>query len=161
MVRKNIWIAKKQKETIEILLFFFVSGDIDTLNEKYSAEIYYEAKWKDKIDLQLLKDQVESHSSKEEGKKIFKQIQLINEKSPVRIDGIEKFLPWSPQLFIENAIGQVGEQDKWFTFKKISNESLTPFTNISICEHRWIKGVFWEKLELNHVRLFSYSEDTY
>ena len=74
----------------------------------------------------------------------------IEEKHPI--------LRWKPELFIENAIGQIGEQDKWFTIKKdiqgASQAMSPPIVNIDICEHRRIKGVFWEKLELNHVKIF-------
>ena len=82
------------------------------------------------------------------------QSQLLNDYVTIRVD---HELPrcWSPELFIENAIGQIGEQEKWVTIKRNvtdNNDPLTPpVVSLDICEHRRIKGVFWEKLELNHV----------
>jgi hypothetical protein len=89
------------------------------------------------------------------------QTQLLHENMTVRLNELNSVTHWSPQLFIENAIGQIGEQDRWFTMKKILTKSdppssSTPFVNVNICEHRRIKGVFWEKLELNHVTIDLY-----
>jgi hypothetical protein len=81
------------------------------------------------------------------------QSQLLNDYVTIRVAGLSQC--WSPELFIENAIGQIGEQDKWVTIKrnmKDNNDPLTPpIVSLEICDHRRIRGVFWEKLELNHV----------
>ena len=120
-------------------------GEIDTLNEKYQADIYYEARWTQKrINLSALglsaQDQQKLH---------------LNENTTVRVNELNPSVCWQPQLFIENAIGQIGEQDRWFTLKKMAakSEQLTSSLSINaeVCEHRRVKGVFWEKLELNHV----------
>ena len=83
------------------------------------------------------------------------QIQLLYGNTKVRINELNSAIHWSPQLFIDNAMGQIGEQDKWFTIKKTIPKSVQPsslpFVDVEICEHRRINGVFWEKLELNHV----------
>ena len=83
------------------------------------------------------------------------QSQILYENGITRIDKFDAKEHWTPQLYIENAIGQIGEQDKWFTIMRRTtenSESLPPPTaNLEICEHRRVKGVFWEKLELNHV----------
>jgi hypothetical protein len=51
---------------------------------------------------------------------------------------------WHPQLYIENALGDLKEQIRYSAKKsKVDNQ-------IYICEHRDIKGLFWEKLELHH-----------
>lgn len=50
---------------------------------------------------------------------------------------------WHPNLFIENALGDVKEQIR-HSAKLILNNK------ICVCEHRDIKGSFWEKLELYH-----------
>ncbi len=138
----------------ENFLFFMKSisidikiGEIDTLNEKYQADIYFEARWTEKrinINTSNLTSQ--------------QQTQLLHDNMTVRLNELNSIVQWSPQLFIENAIGQIGEQDRWFTIKKALAKSdqpslSTPFVNFSICEHRRIKGVFWEKLELNHVNI--------
>ncbi|CAF0784139.1 unnamed protein product [Didymodactylos carnosus] len=133
-----------QAKVVRIRLIFFRIGEIDTLNEKYQAEAYIEARWTDTTiitsSLNLTPQQ---------------QQQLAEGKS-VRIADLNSNTYWSPELFIENAIGQIGEQVKWFTIKKIDQVSTSPLTTMSmmltleICEHRRINGVFWEKLELNH-----------
>jgi len=89
------------------------------------------------------------------------QTQLLHDNMTVRLNELNSIVQWSPQLFIENAIGQIGEQDRWFTIKKMLAKSDQPssstnFVNFNICEHRRLKGVFWEKLELNHVNMNLY-----
>ena len=88
------------------------------------------------------------------------QTQLLDENMTVRISQMNPVVHWSPQLFIENAIGQIGEADRWFTIKKnvtkSDQSSSALYMNVDICEHRRVKGVFWEKLELNHVNIDLY-----
>jgi hypothetical protein len=123
-----------------------ILGEIDTLNEKFQADVYYEAKWTDKIDVEILK--------LDDGQKLH----LLNKNLTLKIEKLDLTVTWTPELFIENAVGQYGEQDKWYTLKKSPVEHLEPLSppmiNINFCEHRRIKGVFWEKLELNHVFSF-------
>jgi hypothetical protein len=124
-------------------------GEIDTLNEKYQADIYFEARWTEKrMNIGTLNLTLQQ------------QTQLLHENMTVRLNELNSATHWSPQLFIENAIGQIGEQDRWFTMKKIlaksDQSSSAPFVNVNICEHRRIKGVFWEKLELKHVNIDLY-----
>jgi hypothetical protein len=80
------------------------------------------------------------------------QSQLLIEKKMIRLNELNpNIFSWTPKLYIENAIGQNGD-DKWFTIKTNNIDLLTSSTvKLDICEHRRIKGVFWEKLELNHV----------
>jgi hypothetical protein len=86
------------------------------------------------------------------------QSQLLNENLSVRINELNPILHWTPNLFIANAIGQFGEQDQWITIKRniqTNHEALSPpIVNLYICQHRRIKGFFWEKLELNHVLIY-------
>jgi hypothetical protein len=122
----------------------FLLGEIDTLNEKYQAEVYYEARWTDKLNVNTLNLNLQQQSH------------LLNERLAVRINEYSHLTHWTPELFIENAIGQIGEQDKWFTLKRSTGERMEPLSppviNLEICEHRRLKGVFWEKLELYDVR---------
>jgi hypothetical protein len=126
-----------------LLIKFFALGDIDTLNEKYQADLYYEARWVDTINVNSL-DLTSQQQS-----------QLLNENLTIKINDLNPTIHWTPQLFIGNSIGQIGEQDKWTTIKKNIKgnfEALSPpVVKLDICEHRRVKGVFWEKLELNHV----------
>lgn len=118
-----------------------ISGEIDTLNERYQADVYYEARWTERIPLSKLESE--------------EQTQLISANGTIRLDNLDSKIYWSPQLFIENSIGQITEQDRWFTISRnleCNGEPYSPsFINLTICEHRRVRGVFWEKLELNHV----------
>ncbi|CAF4000135.1 unnamed protein product [Rotaria magnacalcarata] len=128
---------------VRIRLVFIRIGEIDTLNEKYQADIYYEARWIEIMNVSLL-----NLTAQQQG-------QLLNGNVTVRLNDFNRTIHWTPQLFVENAIGQIGEQDTWFTIKKHVPSHVKPSSplvlRLEICEHRRIRGVFWEKLELNHV----------
>ncbi|CAF1165902.1 unnamed protein product [Adineta steineri] len=115
---------------VSIRLMFLRIGEIDTLNEKYQAQIAIEARWQVKLDKLL------SILSSDDQKRLSdgKSISLMNYTE----------LNWHPQLFIENAIGDLKEQIR-YTAKKSKEDN-----QIYVCEHRDIKGLFWEKLELHH-----------
>ena len=105
-------------------------GEIDTLNEKYQAQASIEARWPvelDKLSAELSADDKE---------------RLLDGKSITLSKYAESH--WHPQLYIENALGDLKEQIR-YTAKKSNDDSQT-----YICEHRDIKGLFWEKLELHH-----------
>ncbi|CAF0924734.1 unnamed protein product [Didymodactylos carnosus] len=116
---------------VGIRLMFSRIGEIDTLNEKYQAQVYIEARWSS--DLVRLKLTTEQHRQLNEGKSV--TILKFNEKN------------WTPELFIENAIGELKEVLR-YTLKKGNTQRSGQL--IEICEHRDLKGVFWEKLELHH-----------
>ena len=103
-----------------------VLGEIDTLNEKYQAHASIESRWG-----------VAFHqfSSAE-------QARLLQGKSL----SLDKYAEshWHPQLYIENGLGDLKEQLKYTA--KLNRDD----NRIYICEHRIIKGLFWEKLELHH-----------
>ena len=120
------------------------------MNEKYQADIYFEARWTEKrMSLTTLNLTAQQQTQ-------------LNENSVIRITDFNRMIHWSPQLFIENTIAQIGEQDKWFTIKKVDmglTQPLSPLVlNLDICEHRRMKGVFWEKLELSHVSIFRFEK---
>jgi hypothetical protein len=116
--------------TVYVRLVFLRIGEIDTLNEKYQAHASIESRWPVPYDKFL------SHLSPAD------QQRLINGRSI----SLEKYAEshWHPQLYIENALGDLKEQIKY-------NAKLNPKDNtIYVCEHRIIKGLFWEKLELQN-----------
>jgi hypothetical protein len=115
---------------INIRLMFLRVGEIDTLNEKYQAQASIEARWP--IELDILTPDLSADDQK----------RLINGKSVSVLKYAETH--WHPQLFIENAIGELKEQIRYSAKKSRKN------SQIYICEHRDIKGLFWEKLELQH-----------
>ncbi|CAF2842061.1 unnamed protein product [Rotaria sp. Silwood2] len=127
---------------VRIRLIFIHIGEIDTLNEKYQADIYYEARWFEIMSVKSLDLDIQQRS------------QLLDENISIRLNDLNPKNYWTPQLFIENEIGQIGKQDTWFTIKKFVTGNFEPLSpsaiRLEICEHRRIRGVFWEKLELNH-----------
>ncbi|CAF1083134.1 unnamed protein product [Rotaria sp. Silwood1] len=127
---------------VRIRLIFIRIGEIDTLNEKYQADIYFEARWIDRIDLDTLDLTAQQRT------------QLINELATIRLNDFSPITHWTPELSIENAIAHIGEPEKWFTMTKVApklDEIIpAPLVKLEICEHRRARGAFWEKLELNH-----------
>jgi hypothetical protein len=105
-------------------------GEIDTLNEKYQAHVSIESRWT------VSSDEILSNLSSDD------QQRLTDGKS-IRLNKYDEY-HWHPQLYIENCFGELKEQIKYSA--KISKED----NKIYICEHRDIKGLFWEKLELHH-----------
>lgn len=51
---------------------------------------------------------------------------------------------WHPHLYIENGLGDLKEQIR-YSAKRSKQDN-----QIYICEHRDVKGFFWEKLELQY-----------
>ncbi|CAF3513494.1 unnamed protein product [Adineta steineri] len=115
---------------VNIRLMFLRIGEIDTLNEKYQAQIAIESRWSielDKISSSLSSDELN---------------RLLHGKSISLMKYAET--NWHPQLYVENALGDLKEQIR-YSAKKSKIDS-----QIYICEHRDVKGLFWEKLELHH-----------
>ncbi|UJR38751.1 hypothetical protein I4U23_031416 [Adineta vaga] len=115
---------------VYVRLVFLRIGEIDTLNEKYQAHASIESRWvvsSDKF-LSIIPS--------------VDQERLINGKSISLEQYHESY--WHPQLYIENALGDLKEQVKY-------SAKINPRDHkIYVCEHRVIKGLFWEKLELHH-----------
>ena len=105
-------------------------GEIDTLNEKYQAHATLQARWP--VEFDKLSSDLSSHDTE----------RLLDGKSITLPKYTESH--WHPQLYIENALGDLKEQIR-YSAKKSKQDNKT-----YICEHREVKGVFWEKLELQH-----------
>jgi hypothetical protein len=105
-------------------------GEIDTLNEKYQAQAAIESRWV--VDIDKLSSDLSSDDQKS----------LSDGKSITLTNYAQRH--WHPQLYIENALGDLKEQIRYSA--KRSKED----NQIYVCEHRDIKGLFWEKLELQH-----------
>jgi hypothetical protein len=109
---------------------FLRLGEIDTLNEKYQAQASIEARWV--VDFEKLAANLSPDDQKHlwDGKSV-----TLNKYAESH---------WHPQLYIENALGDLKEQIRYSAKKsKDTNEYY-------VCEHRDVKGLFWEKLELQH-----------
>ncbi len=113
-----------------IRLMFLRIGEIDTLNEKYQAKASIEARWA--TDLGELSSNLSSND----------QQRLENGKPVVLHKYAETH--WHPQLSVENVFGDIKEQ-VWYSAKKSKKSN-----EVWICEHRDVKGLFWEKLELHY-----------
>jgi hypothetical protein len=117
-------------KNVYVRLMFLRVGEIDTLNEKYQAQASIEARWEVKF------ENLSAHLSDDDQK------HLIDGKSVSLLKYAESH--WHPQLYIENALGDLKEQIRYSARKsKDDNE-------FYVCEHRDVKGLFWEKLELQH-----------
>ena len=97
------------RRDVNIMVQFRRIGEIDTMNEKYQAEIGIEARW---ISSEYITDyDVKTH--------------------------------WNPMLYIENILTESKQTiDYCISADENSNQVITEF--------RVIKGVFWERLELEN-----------
>lgn len=105
-------------------------GEIDTLNEKYQAHASIESRWLapfERFSYELSADD---------------QQRFLNGRAVP----LEKYAVshWHPQIYIQNALGDLKEQIKY------SAKLIEDRRSVEICEHRDIRGLFWEKLELHH-----------
>lgn len=113
--RQSIIETKSNFATqVEISVLFLSIGEIDTMNEKYQAEICIEARW------------------------------LYNDpNNPPDSPSILHYDPsinWNPQLYVENALSDVKET--------ISYRVIQSYDGYFVNEIRYLKGSFWERLEL-------------
>ncbi|CAF0923982.1 unnamed protein product [Adineta steineri] len=122
--------SSNRVQTVYVRLMFSRIGEIDTLNEKYQAQASIEARWQVEIDKLLPDLSPEDQTRLTAGK----SVSLLKYAAS----------HWTPQLYIENAIGDLKEQIR-YTAKKYRQDN-----QVYVCEHRDIKGAFWEKLELHH-----------
>ncbi|CAF0974856.1 unnamed protein product [Brachionus calyciflorus] len=97
---------------VQVFVQFCRIGEIDTMNERYQAEVNIEAKW------------------------------ITNEELNGKYD---PNLNWNPKLYIENAFQEPKEIVKYEV-----NQDITNLNNYIVVEKRNIKGVFWERLELQN-----------
>jgi hypothetical protein len=105
-------------------------GEIDTLNEKYQAQASIESRWV--VDFDKLSSGLPSDD----------QQRLLEGKTISLLKYGDSH--WHPHLYIENALGDLKEQIRYSARRSKEDHE------IYVCEHRDIKGVFWEKLELHH-----------
>ena len=107
-----------RKRDVNIMVEFIRIGEIDTMNEKYQAEVEIEASW------------------------------LTDEK----IINYDPKIHWNPMLYVENLLTET-KQTVDYTVDVEENG------NVLITESRKIKGIFWERLELQNFPVrFIYSK---
>jgi hypothetical protein len=134
---------KKRKIIVESRIVFLKIGQIDTRNERYDAEIYLECFWND--------DELYEYA-----------LGLLKPEKRDKIESLEAILTtitynrefhWSPQLYIENAIGETKEETlhNLELFEKENNE----FT-VKVREARKIRGIFYEVITKNCLKSHSF-----
>lgn len=106
-------IKKKEPIAVEVFLIFLRVGEIDNVKERFQADAYFEASWEDD--------------------------NVVNAETGV----FDPHLNWEPELFIENAVGNL-KQDVKYRMERSKDGS----NRVRIHEMRNIRGIFWERLEL-------------
>lgn len=106
-------IKKKEPVAVEVFLIFLRVGEIDNVKERFQADAYFEASWEDD--------------------------NVVNAETGV----FDPHLNWEPELFIENAVGNL-KQDVKYRIERSKDGS----NRVRIHEMRNIRGIFWERLEL-------------
>lgn len=111
---------------VKVSIIFTRIGEIDTINEKFSCEATLFITWSEKLT-------------------------ELNEN--YHLDGsatnVNSKLFWDPQLYIDNAIGDVKEKDVKYRIAKIYDEIKQEwFLEVHMIKR--IQGTFFEKLELYH-----------
>ncbi|CAF0706853.1 unnamed protein product [Brachionus calyciflorus] len=141
----NCNLNATESREVQIRIIFLRVGEIDTLNEKFFAEILVESKWEEPS------LSVEFDLTKEEN-------QFYNEEK--ELNNPTKY--WNPKIYIENALNDPKQTVHHKIKKEIldtKNESnLTEQVNkpkykFWLYEYRKIKGHFFEKLELDYFPL--------
>jgi hypothetical protein len=150
--------AEPNQREVELRIIFLRIGEIDTLNEKFFAEILVECKWQDE---KLCAE--------------FDQ-RLVREEKELSMSASAKY--WNPKIYIENGLNDpiqtihykikkevVSESTRKRTTSEcesrsiISNDQTQPqqfndFNNVQFkywnYEYRKLKGFFFEKLELEY-----------
>jgi len=118
---------------------FLKIEDVNTKNESFAAEVFIESCWEDNDLYKKLYDDknVDKKTANEELAKL----------------KYDSNIHWSPELFVENAIGELKQETK-HKFELIDRNSDTKSSRnikdytILVIESRKIKGNFYERLEL-------------
>lgn len=127
--RQNIFhngIKHPNAKEVKVSIIFTRIGEIDTINEKFSCEATLFITW------------TENLSEKDE-----------DFKREINNNNVNSKLFWDPQLYIDNAIGDVKEKDvKYRVGKFYDNLKQQEFIEVHMIKR--IQGTFFEKLELYH-----------
>ncbi|UJR20951.1 hypothetical protein I4U23_024059 [Adineta vaga] len=107
-------IQKPLPIEVRVRCIFLRVGEIDTLNERYTSEIFFEATWYTREHKRGSKS--ESHPGH-----------------------------FNPQLVVLNHMGDSLRHEKWYATNKTAENGL-----LEVTEYHKFKGVFWERMELNH-----------
>jgi hypothetical protein len=110
---------------VRVSVIFTRLGEIDTINERFSCEATLFITWRENIDL-------------------VKKSEDPNEEDVYYCDMRNV---WDPQLYIDNAIGDVKEKDVKYRLEKFyDDEKKESFIEVHMIKK--IQGMFFEKLEV-------------
>jgi hypothetical protein len=157
IVDKKSVTPKSKAIFVDSRIVFLKIGQIDTRNERYDAEAYIECSWHDDEMFKLLTNSSDLRSS---------NIGSTNQSNVAALKNILKNISafeydpnqhWSPQLYIENAIGDLKEEvrhkieivEKVHTnnHMKVTPENISKHISnftVRVCEMRKLRGVFYE-----------------
>lgn len=112
-------ISRPNKVFIDVRVVFIKVGEIDTVRERFHADAFIQAKWREPLLDGEAKD-VEFQSDDITARPNF----------------------WDPRLYIENVLGEVKES-LWYvtSFNKVGQAI--------VYQRRRVKGTFFERMELN------------
>ena len=117
---------------VELRVIFIGIGEIDTVNQKFFAEILVEAKWEDPNLCSEFINTAENSNTEEK-----------------ELTSSQKY--WNPKIYIENIINDP-KQTVHHRIKKVETVKETEQSQFRywIYEYRKTKGFFFEKLELEY-----------
>jgi hypothetical protein len=127
--RQNIFqngLKQPNAKEVKVSIIFTRIGEIDTINERFSCEATLFITW--------------IESLKEKSQEFIHEITQTN--------NLESKLFWDPQLYIDNAIGDIKEKDVKFRIVRFYDKEENGFMEVHMIKR--IQGTFFEKLELYH-----------
>nr|CAH8862627.1 unnamed protein product [Trichobilharzia regenti] len=133
------------KARVELVLIFVKVGQVDTVNERYQADIFLQARWREPL-LDAIWNK-SSHKSKggwQSNQTVENPMTELTPKRHLNTLKLQDDEFWNPRLLIDNAQGE--------PIEIISHEVefVEPDFEAYLVEKRRIKGVFHETLELRH-----------
>ncbi|KAK4468066.1 hypothetical protein MN116_008240 [Schistosoma mekongi] len=133
------------KARVELVLIFVKVGQVDTVNERYQADIFLQARWREPLlDAMWNKSSLKSKSSWQTNPSIENPFTDLTSKRQLNTLKLQDDEFWNPRLLIDNAEGE--------PIEIISHEVefMEPDFEAYLVEKRRIKGIFHETLELRH-----------
>ncbi|CAH8536626.1 unnamed protein product [Schistosoma turkestanicum] len=133
------------KARVELVLIFVKVGQVDTVNERYQADIFLQARWREPLlDAMWNKSSLKSKSSWQLQPSIENPFTDLTSKRQLNTLKLQDDEFWNPRLLIDNAEGE--------PIEIISHEVefVEPDFEAYLVEKRRIKGIFHETLELRH-----------
>ncbi|CAH8618531.1 unnamed protein product [Schistosoma haematobium] len=133
------------KARVELVLIFVKVGQVDTVNERYQADIFLQARWREPLlDAMWNKTSLKSKSNWQTNPSIENPFTDLTSKRQLNTLKLQDDEFWNPRLLIDNAEGEPIE------IVSHEVEFIEPDFEAYLVEKRRIKGIFHETLELRH-----------